>query len=827
MASSSVLVIFLISTVLILSILSTVKAQRNPSKSELINLGSSLSPHGHNLSVSSWLSSSGRFAFGFYPQGSGFAVGIQLLNPPQNTVVWTANRDDPAVSSNSTLRLTRDGLLLQTEGGQEIPITNGTSSPETSAISNVATAAMLDNGNFVLYNETSFVLWESFGSPTDTILGGQDLLMGMGLVSSATVADHSSGRFSLEMQRDGNLVAYPPNSSAAYWASMTFGSYQLSLNISGFLVLISQFSHTNVEVLANGSYHHPQDNQTTIYRATLDVDGNFRLYLHNFLVSSSSEGAVMGVWSALQYPCDAKGICGFNSYCEEVMRNKTAEAECQCYPGFDYNNPNDKSMGCFHNITEDSCTGNEEPRPRYKIEALYKVMWQNHAYSVTLANKESCTKSCLEDCNCWAVLYTDNDCRKYKLPLLYGKRNSTISSGGFFKVLLSRNMDSTPNHVPHLINPTVTIESKDNSLILILAISLGSVAFICFSLAILSFTIYMHRVHRYEKLLKHTNLALADQEYFCLQSFSYIELERATDGFKEELGRGTFGAVYKGTLSGTASNKTVAVKRLEKVVEEGVREFKAEITTIGQTHHRNLVQLLGFCIEGSRKLLVYEYMSNGSLADLLFKARGMRPTWKERVRLVFDVARGVLYLHDECSVHIIHSNLKPQNILLDHTWTAKISDFGLASLVPNETKINSTRGGAGAGSVEQVRSGYVAPEWQKNALISVKADIYSFGIVLLEIVCCRRNIEVNVSTPDEIILPSWVSKCFASAELDKLIEKDENVDLKTLERMVKVGLLCVQDDPALRPLMKNVILMLEGTMDIPVTPCLKLPSLFR
>ncbi|KAK9949923.1 hypothetical protein M0R45_005432 [Rubus argutus] len=357
-----------------------------------------------------------------------------------------------------------------------------------------------------------------------------------------------------------------------------------------------------------------------------------------------------------------------------------------------------------------------------------------------------------------------------------------------------------------------------NSMLLILSVSLGSIACMCFLFAVSSFALYKHRLHRYQKLLEYTKFGLADQGYFTLQSFSYTELEEATDGFKEELGRGSFGAVYKGTLSGSG-NKIVAVKRLEKVVEEGVREFKAEVTAIGRTHHRNLVQLLGFCIEGSRKLLVYEYMSNGSLADLLFKAKGVRPSWKERVRLVLDVAKGVLYLHDECSVHTIHCNLKPQNILLDHTWTGKISDFGFARLMPNETKINPT------GGVLEQRRGYSAPEWKKNALISVKADVYSFGIVLLEIVCCRRNIELNVSTPDEIILSGWVYTCFAAGELDKLVEEDEYIDLKTLERMVKVGLWCVQDDPALRPFMKNVILMLEGTMDIPVPPSPELPHL--
>ena len=296
-------------------------------------------------------------------------------------------------------------------------------------------------------------------------------------------------------------------------------------------------------------------------------------------------------------------------------------------------------------------------------------------------------------------------------------------------------------------------------------------------------------------------------EEFTLRLFSYHELDSATDGFKEELGKGSFGAVYKGTMS--KGGKTIAVKRLEKAAEEGEREFRAEITAIARTHHKNLVQVLGFCIEGSRKLLVYEYMNNGSLADLIFKAE-RRPIWKERIRIALDVARGLLYLHEESEIRIIHCNIKPQNILMDDNWTAKISDFGFAKLLmPNQSR--ATMGAEGT-------SAYLAPEWENNSLIiSLKADIYSFGVVILEIVCCRKSIEINVSTADEIILSNWVYNCFAVGELEKLVE-DENVDFQQLERTVKVGLWCVQEDPALRPSMKNVILMLEGTVDIPVPP---------
>ena len=414
-------------------------------------------------------------------------------------------------------------------------------------------------------------------------------------------------------------------------------------------------------------------------------------------------------------------------------------------------------------------------------------------FSFTMT-EEDCIKSCLEDCYCGAVLSMGDDCSKYKLPLRYGRIDSAKSNAAFFKGNRSTQVRG------------VSIGSK-RSLISIISVSLGSVSCLCIGLATSSFLVYRYKLDGYRKLSENLNLELAEE--FTLRLFSYNELESATDGFKEELGKGSFGTIYKGTIS--KGGKTIAVKRLEKAVEEGEREFRAEITAIARTHHKNLVQVLGFCIEGSRKLLVYEYMNNGSLADLIFKAE-RRPIWKERIRIALDVARGLLYIHEESEIRIIHCNIKPQNILMDDNWTAKISDFGFAKLlIPNQSR--ATMGAEGT-------SAYLAPEWENDSLIiSLKADIYSFGVVLLEIVCCRKSIEVNVSTADEIVLTDWVYNCFAAGELEKLVVvEDENADFRKLERTVKVGLWCVQEDPALRPSIKNIILMLEGKIDIPVPP---------
>ncbi|KDO38717.1 hypothetical protein CISIN_1g0381681mg, partial [Citrus sinensis] len=237
------------------------------------------------------------------------------------------------------------------------------------------------------------------------------------------------------------------------------------------------------------------------------------------------------------------------------------------------------------------------------------------------------------------------------------------------------------------------------------------------------------------------------------------------------------------------------------------REFQTEMKVIGRTHHRNLVRLLGYSLEVSKKILVYEYMSNGSLADILFNPE-KQPNWVERMGIARDIARGILYLHDECETQIIHCDIKPQNILMDENRCAKISDFGLAKLMkPDQTRtftgIRGTRG-------------YVAPEWHRNLPITVKADVYSFGVVLLEIICRRRCLDPNLPD-DQVILEEWVYQCFENGNLSQLVE-DEEVDEKQLERMIKVALWCILDEPSLRPSMKKVLLMLEGTVEIPIPP---------
>lgn len=820
----------------------TAEAKTEKNYSSIIGLGSSLSPKGENTS---WPSSSGHFAFGFYPQGSGFAVGIWLVSPSENTttVVWTANRDAPPFSTNSILNLTERGLLLQNgKGDSPNKLDSGSSSTEL-----ISWASMDDSGNFVLYDEDFYIIWQSFYHPTDTILGGQNLTIDDELVSSMSKSDHSSGRFYLSMQ-SGGIVAYPFYSfravEDAYWSTNTISYSKLSLNVLGFFCLngavargamqtglpysdcnlydrdcsrVSRSSGPSNSLCfhdGNKPRKKSPNNTTSIYRATLDVDGNLRLYEHQFHFvgnNTTASSRVEMLWQALNDTCQVKGFCGLNRYCSS---NMSGDAVCKCYPGFvPSKTKSSANMDCVQMHSKDDCESSEDPAMLYNITHLENMSWGDIPYSVMLRMKmETCEKACKEDCVCGGAIYTNGTCNKYRLPLIYGRfqNDTSTMSVALLKIPSSTTAIISPptSNEINVHKSNVVFDNKRN-LIMILAFTLGSVSLICLIFAVSIFFTYRRQVNRYAVLSESEKLGFTEE--CSLRSFSLDELAKATGGFSEEIGRGSFGAVYKGTIGD--NNRSIAVKRLEeRITDEGEREFQAEITAIARTHHRNLVKLIGFCIEGSKKLLVYEFVSKGSLANLLFEWE-IRLPWKERMKLALDVARGLLYLHEECEVQIIHCNINPRNILMDEAWTAKISDFGFSRLLK--------RGHSRTKKGDDGTSRYLAPEWQKDdASVSVKADIYSFGVVLLEIICRRRSIEMNnISSADEILLSSWVYQCFAAGQLNKLITRDEkDVDWKILERMVKVGLWCVQDHQSLRPAIKNIILMLEGLKDIPVPP---------
>ncbi|KAJ0866150.1 putative protein kinase RLK-Pelle-SD-2b family [Helianthus annuus] len=265
-----------------------------------------------------------------------------------------------------------------------------------------------------------------------------------------------------------------------------------------------------------------------------------------------------------------------------------------------------------------------------------------------------------------------------------------------------------------------------------------------------------------------------------------------------------YGAVFEGTLE---DDSKIAVKCLEGLGQVN-KSFLAEVQTIGSIHHVNLVRLRGFSAWKSQRFLVYEFMSNGSLDRWIY--HGVREhvlEWKCRKKIILDVAKGLAYLHEECRQKIIHLDIKPQNILLDSDFNAKVSDFGLSKLIDrNQSQVMTTMRGT---------PGYLAPEWL-SSVITEKVDVYSFGIVLLEILCGRKNFDR--SQPEESwLLLSVFQKCWEQGMLLDMVDKySEDMETHSSEvvEMMKVASWCLQYDYTKRPSMSTVVKVLEGVMEV-------------
>lgn len=290
-----------------------------------------------------------------------------------------------------------------------------------------------------------------------------------------------------------------------------------------------------------------------------------------------------------------------------------------------------------------------------------------------------------------------------------------------------------------------------------------------------------------------------------LLQFDFETIRIATSNFSDanKLGEGGFGTVYKGTLP---DGQDIAIKRLANNSKQGETEFKNEVLLTGKLQHRNLVKLLGFCLQKRERLLIYEFVSNKSLDYIIFDPiKRADLNWERRYKIIKDIARGLLYLHEDSRLQIVHRDLKTSNILLDDELNPKITDFGIAKLFD----ANQTHGMT---STVIGTYGYMAPEYIKHGEFSIKSDVFSFGVIILEIVCGRRNTKIRDGDNTEDLLDTaWKNwKAGTSSDIvDPILEQGLNKN-ETM-RCIHVGLLCVQEDIDVRPTMSSVLLMLNST----------------
>ncbi|KAJ9566211.1 hypothetical protein OSB04_002177 [Centaurea solstitialis] len=300
--------------------------------------------------------------------------------------------------------------------------------------------------------------------------------------------------------------------------------------------------------------------------------------------------------------------------------------------------------------------------------------------------------------------------------------------------------------------------------------------------------------------------------------YSFGIIREATNDFSEnnKLGQGGFGLVYKGKLQ---NGKEIAVKRLSRNSGQGEQEFKNEVLLLARLQHRNLVRLLGFSIEGYERLLMYEFVENASLDHFLFDPiKRATLDWETRYKIVQGVARGLLYLHEDSRLKIIYRDMKASNVLLDAQMNPKIADFGMARLfTPEETQGNTNRI---VGTY-----GYMAPEYVMHGKFSVKSDVFSFGVLVLEIVTGHKNNSFQNEMVAEDLLThawkSWKAETISSLIDPTLIMKDGPMSLRDMIRCIHIGLLCVQEDAFERPTMASVVLMLSSlsiTLALPSEP---------
>ncbi|XP_030514139.2 G-type lectin S-receptor-like serine/threonine-protein kinase B120 isoform X2 [Rhodamnia argentea] len=713
------------------------------------------------------ISSSGNFELGFFsPANSSLRyVGIWYHKISVKTVVWVANRESPVSDESGVLIVSSDGNLMVLDGNNRTVWSSGINS---SSVPTNSTAVLMDTGNLVLLasadadsasadGDISNSYWQSFENPTDTYLPGMRVRVNSragenrAFWSWRSSNDPSPGNFSLGVDPRGSPQIVIWGQSGRQWRSGHWNGLIFTgvPNMTGSYRYGFKLSSTEADGSMYFTYTPLNSSKLLMFRV-----------LWNGTEEQLGWDETSNEWTVLhEQPakeCDLYNKCGDFAICNEMDSPR-----CSCMVGFSPSSPEqwnrgNWSAGCTWK-TQLQCRNNSSISAGDggrvdKFSKLDGVKLPDFADYVSATSGNECQAKCLGNCSCNAYAFDRSfGCMLWSEDLIdvqhFAKGGTTLQI--------------------RLTNSELGTKSKISNLFIIITVLVGAVVlgvavwllwrfkdnlkgFLIFYRKNKELPLFNDFVKNEELsaelsgsdgLARHAKQLIGGAD---IPVFNFSSIEAATNFFSEEnkLGLGGFGPVYKGKFFG---GQEIAVKRLSRKSSQGLEEFKNEVMLIAKLQHRNLVRLLGFCVQGEDKMLVYEYMPNRSLDCFIFDpAKRAQLDWTKRFEIIEGIARGLLYLHRDSRLRIIHRDLKASNILLDEEMNPKISDFGMARIFGTNESEASTNRVVGT-------YGYMSPEYAMEGLFSVKSDVYSFGVLLLEIIRGEKNFGFRTSEHSNLI----------------------------------------------------------------------------
>ncbi|MQM16122.1 hypothetical protein Taro_049075 [Colocasia esculenta] len=736
----------------------------------------------------SLISADGRFKLGFFtPAGKSESryLGIWYATIPVQTVVWVANRDRPLPNSTGVFSISGNGSFVLSDANGAVYWSTGAATGLASPV-----ARLLNTSNFVVIGASGEeYAWQTFDQPTDSLLPGMkagwDPRSGRNrnLTSWRSWDDPAPGDYTLAMDLRGDPQPFLMRGTTRVW--------RIGPWIGGRFTGIPEM--TTYENLFKFSFSRSTDeaafwydigNRSMLSRAVLHPNGVYERVVWNENTQTWNR-----YWFAPKDQCDTMSTCGPFGICDTSY-----SPVCRCMQGFVPRSPQnwnmrDGSDGCVRRTPLD-CRNGTDGIVRVAGVKLPDTSLAVVKYAMGL---EECGSACLGNCSCTAYSYGNvagggGGCILWVGDLTDVRVNPSGGDDLFVRLadsdLASSSTPARRRRVTGIMVAAVVfglfvlgwigwclwrrnMSSGNTS-----SLSLARARALCFYLdfegklhlaVVWGATICMNS-HRNEEMVSKGNEELE------LPLFNFATIAAATAAFSNEnkLGEGGFGPVFKGRLG---NGQEVAVKCLARNSVQGLEEFKNEVLLIAKLQHRNLVRLLGCCIKREERMLVYEYMPNKSLDAFLFdKTKGSLLAWNTRYQIIRGIARGLLYLHQDSRLRIIHRDLKASNVLLDKEMNPKISDFGMARMFSGDQMESKTRRVVGT-------YGYMSPEYIMHGLFSVKSDVFSFGVVVLEIVSGKRNRGIYLSDPNLNLLGKLHLAVVSGATISMNSHRNEEMEM--------------------------------------------------